>query len=275
MKRRGLRSSSAGRDSAGKKWKWTTSKIVVFIIFGLLIIGIFFTEAFFSGSKQAPVESNNRVDPVADPSTNDPSMDRYFDSIIRSSGQTVVSRILRDSLQVEQTDVPQTTPTTNTPNRTNERPTPVRNTPVPRSQTSTSSGGGAAANNEPVASGNSSQLRLSDEGEIVEVQSNNNPRQNTTTNQNPEPEPDSAIEEQFYTPVTVTGIITASSDGTALSGVTIAVKGTAISTKTGFDGKYAIAVPGNPQYRTLQFSYRGNGAERTVYPDTKVINIRF
>jgi hypothetical protein len=119
-------------------------------------------------------------------------------------------------------------------------------------------------------------LRLSESGEIEEIpnQTNNNPAGNNSSQSQTEANNEN-IEEAFYTPVTVTGSITSRSDGTALNGVRISVMGTTINTATDEDGKYAIAVPGNPENRTLRFSYRGNVSERLVAPNTRVINIQF
>ena len=53
----------------------------------------------------------------------------------------------------------------------------------------------------------------------------------------------------------VTGKITDSKDGSALSGVTVTAKGTSISTISGSDGTFRLTVP--ESNRTLVFSYVG------------------
>ena len=53
----------------------------------------------------------------------------------------------------------------------------------------------------------------------------------------------SSLDSQAQQSSTVSGLVTAASDGTALPGLSIIVKGTTIGTVTTFEGKYSIEVP--------------------------------
>ena len=69
---------------------------------------------------------------------------------------------------------------------------------------------------------------------------------------------------------TVTGTVTGESDGMALPGVNVIVKGTSTGASTDFDGNYAIDVePG----ATLSFSYIGYITKEIVVGDTSTINV--
>jgi hypothetical protein len=83
------------------------------------------------------------------------------------------------------------------------------------------------------------------------------------------------ITEEFYIEETITGRILAVSDGAAIQGVIITVKGTSRKAVSDSNGRYSITVPGDPQQRTLQYTFRGNITERDVSPGSEVINVRF
>ncbi|WDF69276.1 SusC/RagA family TonB-linked outer membrane protein [Sphingobacterium oryzagri] len=69
----------------------------------------------------------------------------------------------------------------------------------------------------------------------------------------------------------VTGKVTASSDGSPLSGVSVAVVGSTIATQTDDRGDYAIAIPANG---TLSFTYVGYTPQRIEVRERSVINVQ-
>ncbi len=254
MDNSGIGVSSSSNPNDGK-WKWTKTKIILFSVFGVFLLILLFTEAILFEPFENLTGEYQDLDYMPDLyTTSDYSQ---IDTVVNdlppvatgSTGNSPVTRGTQSQTTNQRNEDPPAT--SNPPSRTVQEPT---------------------ATEESVTEVRSPQLKVSDEGEIVEVTQT---PENTQQEESSDQETSSTIEEQFYTPVTVTGVITSASDGTALSEVRISVKGTAISTLTDFGGKYAIAVPGNPLYRTLQFSYRGNVSERTVQPDTKSINIKF
>jgi TonB-linked SusC/RagA family outer membrane protein len=70
---------------------------------------------------------------------------------------------------------------------------------------------------------------------------------------------------------TVTGTVKGSSDNLPLAGVTVLVKGTAIGTATGIDGKFSIQVPNNQAI--LQFSFIGFTTQEVLLGTQTVVNI--
>ncbi len=68
----------------------------------------------------------------------------------------------------------------------------------------------------------------------------------------------------------VTGRVTSATDGSPISGVSVAVLGSTSATQTGADGEYAIAVGENA---TLVFSYIGFTAQRLPVGAQSVINV--
>ncbi|MDH3711889.1 MAG: carboxypeptidase-like regulatory domain-containing protein [Cyclobacteriaceae bacterium] len=255
MDNSGIGVSSSSNPNDGK-WKWTKTKIILLSVFGVFLLILLFTEVILFETYEDLTDEYQDLEYSPDLySTSDYSQ---FDTIEVNDLPPVATGTTGNSLVTRGTQ-------SQTTNQRNEDPPATSNPPSRTIQERT-------ATEESVTEARSPQLKVSDEGEIVEVTQTT---ENTQQEESSEQETSSTIEEQFYTPVTVTGVITSASDGTALSEVRISVKGTAISTLTDFGGKYAIAVPGNPLYRTLQFSYRGNVSERTVQPDTKFINIEF
>ena len=71
---------------------------------------------------------------------------------------------------------------------------------------------------------------------------------------------------------TVTGTVTAESDGSAIPGVNVVVEGTAIGTITDVDGKYAISAPGEES--VLVFSYIGMATEERLVGSQTIIDLR-
>ncbi len=256
-----MRSRSLHRYNQKKPWKWTTGKVVAFVLAGLVIGVLIYLELNIN----SPATPAGGDAPNIQVTNQEPSFEEQYQEYLKR-GRKVIDQNILDSIanlqNQESADPPSDTP------------------PAPDRSTSSNSSGQTQSTvnrDNPANSSNSTtQFRLSDEGEIVEGAPD---RESTTTATTEAPtveqSENDAIEEAFYTAVTVTGTITSSSDGTALSGVNVMVKGTGLSTVTDFNGNYSIRVPGNPDQRTLQFSYRGNSSERIVRPETKTINIRF
>ena len=69
----------------------------------------------------------------------------------------------------------------------------------------------------------------------------------------------------------VTGTVTASEDGSAIPGVNVVLKGTAIGTITDIDGKYKINVP--QEGGTLAFSFIGMTSQEVAVGNQSVINV--
>ncbi|MFZ5939866.1 MAG: SusC/RagA family TonB-linked outer membrane protein [Bacteroidota bacterium] len=71
--------------------------------------------------------------------------------------------------------------------------------------------------------------------------------------------------------VQITGNVTNSEDGTALPGVSVAVKGTTVGTVTDFNGDYSLAVPANAT--TLVFSFVGMTPKEETIGGRTLINV--
>ena len=70
---------------------------------------------------------------------------------------------------------------------------------------------------------------------------------------------------------TVTGTVTAKEDGLPLPGVSVKVKGGAMGTSTGGDGKFSLRVPANAT--TLVFSFIGFKSMETSIPSSNNLNV--
>lgn len=70
---------------------------------------------------------------------------------------------------------------------------------------------------------------------------------------------------------TVSGLVTSSTDGTALPGLSIVIKGTSIGTVTTFEGKYSIDVPDNNA--VLVFSFIGFKMQEVAVQGKSVIDV--
>ncbi len=70
---------------------------------------------------------------------------------------------------------------------------------------------------------------------------------------------------------TITGTVTAADDGSALPGVSIVLKGTAIGAQTDAQGKYSIAIPSGKA--TLMFSFVGYKTKEITVGKNNVINV--
>ena len=77
--------------------------------------------------------------------------------------------------------------------------------------------------------------------------------------------------QQFYAQVkTISGTVTAKSDGAPLPGVNIVVQGTTVGTQTNFDGKYTIE---GSLGDVLVFSYMGMKSEQITITDLTTLNV--
>ena len=63
------------------------------------------------------------------------------------------------------------------------------------------------------------------------------------------------------------------SDGDALPGVTVVLKGTTIGVSTGADGSFSLTVPTGSKSATLRFSFIGYVAQEVALGDKKTINV--
>lgn len=70
---------------------------------------------------------------------------------------------------------------------------------------------------------------------------------------------------------TVTGVVTSSTDNSALIGVSVVLKGTNTGTITDIDGRYSIAVPNNQA--ALQFSFIGFTPQEVTVGSQSTINV--
>lgn len=237
-----------------KSWKWTKGKVAAISLFGLLVLGLIFSEVILFKPYEVPTDNSNDA------------LQEYRSVKDQQDWSYLLEEIDEDNT-LEEVDVASIPDLPDVTVEENENIGGGNQGPAP----STSA-------NRPTPSreiAERPELRISDNGEIVEVA---NVNKNKPGNQPPGEtveSTNSTIEEEFYTEVAVTGTITSASDSRPIAGVVITVKRTAITTATDANGKYAIIVPGNPEYRMLSFSYRGNISERRVQPDTRVINLRF
>lgn len=72
--------------------------------------------------------------------------------------------------------------------------------------------------------------------------------------------------------ISVSGVVTAASDGLPLPGVVVLVKGTTNGTVTSVDGKYSISVPS--QDAVLQFSFVGYSAQEIQVQNKSIIDVK-
>src|ERR1043166_1435068 len=69
----------------------------------------------------------------------------------------------------------------------------------------------------------------------------------------------------------VTGVVTSSSDGTAVAGANITVKGTASGTVSDADGKFSINVTGDPV--VLSISFIGFATQDVTVPASNNVSV--
>ena len=277
------------RYSAKKAvWKWTTGKIIAFSSFGVVMATLIYIETSSIGTISQDntqyYEEDNSFEGnfQSAPTTN---FEQEYQEFLKK-GKKIVPQEVIDSIvqQQENTRTPVTrvetpkqqpvaTRNQSKVERSNVAERQPRNTSSQNNTNaskSTQSGVESNLNPVPLTSLNNRQNSQSI-GQLEEIdpndQTNQTPNQNTTT--------EKVIVEEFYTEDTISGTIAALSDRTPLGGVTVTVKGTDIETVTDANGRYTITIPGDPLYRTVHYSYRGNSTERDVAPGTEILNVRF
>lgn len=271
MKSSKLMSSRMSIDTySGKKntWKWTPAKIAAFSLFGFMLLIIIYFE---SNSNRSSFEAPTTVieEPPLPVETTD--FDKEYQEFLKR-GQKIITEETLDSLNQIQSSIQSSPPTDNTPisntrsSNTNPVKAPVTN-PTVTEPAFTATADKKVENKPPPGN--------SDRKVIGTLEETTPPIITNTADKFENAVSDNPISEEFYIEETITGTIKALSDGTAIQGVTVTVKGTNRSTVSDSNGGYSITVPGDPQHRTLQYSFHGNVTERDVSPGSNIINIRF
>ena len=262
-------------------------------MFGVMMAALVYFESTSSSTSFEPVLIQEQ--PRALPPTTD--FDKEYQEFLKK-GKKAVSQETLDSLsatensvsELPKTDEPanQSAVTSSLPSQ-NERKqsTPeVQPSTRPQANSSTSSSGTATDSDRvPENVENSLQtvevipppVNESNEQAIGVLEEVSPEDYNRALNQNRSrtEEPDGAITEEFYVEETISGRISALSDGTPIAGAKISIIGTDITAVSDSNGRYSITVPGNPEHRTIRYSYQGSNTERDVDPGTSVLNIRF
>ncbi len=278
------RMSNYGVPDKKTAWKWTPAKIAAFSMFGLLTGSIVYFE---SGSDKINLDSQTSVisQPLSSIETSD--FDKEYEDFLKR-GKKIVSDGTLDSInQVQKltqskSQLQPTSPSISQKPRSTEPANRILVAPASKSKRSPN----RAENNleliELIPPLNSSNSSLNQGQNVDAIQGSTYSGSSSITNSSKTTlaatakiNPDISITEEFYIEETITGSITRASDRTAIQGATIKVKGTSRSVITDAQGRYSIIVPGDPQYRTLLFSFRSNTTERDVSPGTNKINIRF
>jgi len=267
-------------------WKWTPGKIGAFSLLGFMIGALIYFESSSTNSSGYSGQSNSTQGSSNTAVTSD--FDKEYEKFLKQ-GQKIISPETLDSLRKLQatpdSEVSNKIPVEKNNNSAAEQITDNTAEPIPpKSNRSTPT-------KQPSAVSDNSS-RSTDNG------INNNPEQELTTSNNlqnnlgtleetsapvelPEAQlnntqnADDPIIEEFYTAETISGTIVAASDGTPIEGVNISVNGTVNSAVSDNNGRYSIEVPGDPEHRTIQYTFKGNITERDVSPGRVVINIRF
>ena len=265
-------------------WKWTPAKIAAFSMFGIMMAALLYFESTSSRTSYEPVlvqEQRNAEAPITD-------FEKEYQEFLKR-GTKIVSQETLDSLNaLENTDTDQT-PVEQPANPEVEElipPVQAKSRPVPKQSPTTS---------QPKVSSKSDQVPENIENKLQTVEDISTPKSEKKEDligvlEEVSPEEYSAIlnnsrtkkeeqakviTEEFYVEETISGRIYALSDGSPLAGVRIIVKGTDVSTVSDSGGRYTITVPGDPEHRTIRYSYQDSFTERDVDPGTSVLNIRF
>jgi hypothetical protein len=284
----GLSSGMSSYRYPNKKtaWKWTPAKIAAFSVFGFMMVALVYFESTSSrNTYNEPVQIREQSAPL----TASSNFEKEYRDFL-SKGQKIVPQETLDSLNAIQdlnnTDAQDQIPDTPEPEEAvistgYEEIRPAINQPANRPSSNNDAVTKDKANNKletveltpssnrSPSTGNKTQIAGKlEESEIVENAIEKSQNQSETS-------PNKVIVEEFYTEETITGTISALADGTPLQGVKVAVNGTDKKATTNSTGKYSITVPGDPQHRTIRYSYLGNTTERDVAPGTSVVNVRF
>jgi hypothetical protein len=282
----GLGSGMSSYQYSAKKtvWKWTPAKIAAFSMFGIMMAALIYFESTSSRTSYEPVlvqEQRNAETPITD-------FEKEYQEFLKR-GTKIVSQEALDSLNaIESTDADQAQVEQSPSTRVEELTPPVqaKNRTTPRQS--------PPASKSPVDS-QSDQVPENIENKLQTVEDISTPKSekkedligvleevspeeyNAILNKSriQKEEQGKAIIEEFYVEETINGRIYAISDGSPMAGVSITVKGTNVSTVSDSSGRYTITVPGDPEHRTIRYSYQDSFTERDVDPGTSVLNIRF
>ena len=263
-------------------WKWTPAKIAAFTAFGLMMVALVYFESTSNRNiYNEPAEIKQQPAPLA--ATSD--FEKEYQEFI-SQGKKIVPQEMLDSLKAIESQFESNStssePAANSaaqssadiPNSQTEKQVPQVKQPIV-TPAERISGTESSRNQESPSSSSSSgnvpgNTLITGELEEAELE--------TPAPTSIDPKRDAAgnvIVEEFYTEETITGTISSMSDGTPLKGVTVSVNGTTNKVISDDQGKYSIIVPGDPQFRTIRYTYLGNATERDVAPGSKVLNVRF
>jgi len=276
----GLSSRMSSYSYPAKKnaWKWTPAKIAAFSMFGFMMVAIIYFE---SNSSRSSFETPASVIDEPSFSAETPDFDKEYQEFLKR-GKKIVTEETIDSLNQLQSSAQTVSaskaPTLNTRPSNNQSTSTTKSTAPVQAPARTPEIVVEQVELRPPVNNSSppSSLNKITLGTLEEV-SPTNTDFNFSTKSEVESEvlEDKTITEEFYIEETITGTIAAASDGSAIQGVTVTVKDTNRSAVSDSNGQYSIVVPGDPQHRTLQYSYDGNITERDVSPGANVINIRF
>lgn len=264
-------------------WKWTPAKIAAFTVFGLMMVALVYFESTSNRNiYNEPVEIKQQPTPLA--ATSD--FDKEYQEFI-SQGKKIVPQEMLDSLKaIESQFEPNTSssepatsnatqPSSDIPKAQIETPVPqVKQpvvTPTERSESTESSRNQQKTTNLP-SSSNAVRGPTQITGELEEAEVETPASRSLDKNIDAD---GNVIVEEFYTEETITGTISSMSDGTPLKGVAVSVNGTSNKVISDSQGKYSITVPGDPQFRTIRYTYMGNVTERDAAPGSKMLNVRF
>ncbi|GJM29370.1 MAG: hypothetical protein DHS20C17_20050 [Cyclobacteriaceae bacterium] len=267
--------SSYHYSSKKTEWKWTPTKIAAFSLFGLVMVALVYFESTSNRNAYSEVvQIEEKPMPLAASS----DFDKEYREFI-SSGQKIVTQATLDSINAVEL---------NNLNPADELVLDVPKTPAPSSRKEQTNSSVETSSTESSAARPNPKLDVVDlspspnitsskgnspvPGKLEEAEPIANSNQGRTFSQ---PDNDKVIVEEFYTEETITGTVSALADGTLLKGVKITVSGTDKTATTDSNGRYSITVPGDPQHRTISYSYLGNTTERDVAPGSSVVNVRF
>jgi hypothetical protein len=278
---------SSYRYSAKKSvWKWTTGKIIAFSSFGVVMATLIYIEtSSISTISQDPVQYYEEDDSFEGNFQSAPTTDfeQQYQEFLKQGKKILTQDIIDSIVQRENTRTAVTrleTPNPPASARTQsnvERSNDAKRQPSNASNQSNTSApvstqSGVENNLKPVPL---TSLNDRQDSQGIGLLEEIDPEDQTIQTLNQNATTETVIVEEFYTEDTVSGTIAALSDRTPLGGVIVTVKGTDIETVTDANGRYTIRIPGDPLYRTVHYSYRGNSTERDVAPGTEILNVRF
>lgn len=272
-------------------WKWTPAKIAAFSMFGIMMAALVYFESTSGRTNYEPVVIQEKPSSVT--ATTD--FEKEYQEFLKR-GKKIVSQETLDSLNTIQNDPEIQTSGQNSENRSttvSENQIAASESKLPAANPLTNEPKIPASTNAGITTDNvekkletvrltphsntqdDPEVKRNSIGTLEEVSPDEYQTSALDTYSVNNEDPDKVITEEFYTEETITGKVAALLDGTPIQGVQISVKGTSNRATTDSTGKYSITVPGDPQYRTIHYSYQGNTTERDVAPGTNVVNVRF